>query len=64
VFDALDKDKSGAIDGNEFQVLCAAFGYQISVKEATDIVKSMDFTGTGKLIFDDFAHWLGLPRQG
>jgi calmodulin len=64
VFDALDKDKSGAIDGQELQVLCTAFGYEVSVKEATAIVKSMDYTGTGKLILDDFLHWLGLPRQG
>jgi Ca2+-binding EF-hand superfamily protein len=63
VFGAIDKDNSGAIDGPEFQRLCAAFDLQLSVQEAADIVKSMDFTGTGKLIFDDFCHWLGLPRQ-
>jgi Ca2+-binding EF-hand superfamily protein len=62
VFDAIDKDKSGAIDGAEFQKLCAAFDMALTVQEAADIVKSMDYTGTGKLIFDDLCHWLGLPR--
>jgi Ca2+-binding EF-hand superfamily protein len=64
VFEALDKDKNGVIDGAEFQVLCEAFDYTLTLKEATEVVKSMDHTGTGNLVFDDLCHWLGLPRLG
>jgi calcium-binding protein CML len=63
VFQAVDEDKSGSIDGSELQKLSEILGQPMTLEEATKVVKLWDFTGTGKVIFDDFCHWFGLPRQ-
>jgi Ca2+-binding EF-hand superfamily protein len=63
VFQAIDKDNRGSIDGVQLQKLGEVLGNPMTLEEAIGVVKSLDFTGTGRLIFDDFCHWLGLPRQ-
>jgi Ca2+-binding EF-hand superfamily protein len=62
VFKAIDVDQSGAISAPELCKFCSYLGGTITEKEADAVIKSMDYTGTGKLIWDDLCHWLGLPR--
>jgi Ca2+-binding EF-hand superfamily protein len=63
VYDAIDRDKSGALSPAELREFCSLIGHEISHSDAINVIKSMDFTGTGALIFDDLCHWLGLPRS-
>jgi Ca2+-binding EF-hand superfamily protein len=62
IFDAIDVNHSGAISPSELQEFCGYMGANMSEAEAISVVKSMDYTGLGKLIWDDLCHWLGLPR--
>jgi CRP-like cAMP-binding protein len=67
-FDALDRDRSGALDGEELHELAmwvfASFhpgGQELSVpereQEAQKIVAQLDANGDGKLDFSEFAEW-------
>jgi Ca2+-binding EF-hand superfamily protein len=62
VFDAIDVNHSGVISPTELQQFCTYMGGNMSEAEAVAVVKSMDYTGLGKLTWDDLCHWLGLPR--
>jgi Ca2+-binding EF-hand superfamily protein len=63
IFDALDSKGTGALTAEQLSQLSSLLGQPMTVAEAQGVIKSMDFTGTGKLIFDDLCHWLGLPRK-
>jgi Ca2+-binding EF-hand superfamily protein len=62
VFDAIDVNQSGAISAPELCKFCRYMGATLTEHEADEVIKSMDYTGTGKLVWDDLCHWLGLHR--
>jgi Ca2+-binding EF-hand superfamily protein len=63
LFQAVDKDNNGTIDGAELQKLAEVLGDPMTLKEANQVIKSLDSTGTGKLTFVNFCHWFRPPQQ-
>jgi len=58
IFKKFDSDKSGSIDGDEFQQLCEALGYVFASKsEVNKAVSMLDEDGTGDINWDEFSTW-------
>ena len=51
-----DKDRSGVIDKTEFKQAIQTFGYLLSDKILTTIMKRYDGVGDETMVFDDFVH--------
>ena len=58
LFDAIDEDHSGSINPDELVEYCRIMRIPITKKEATDVIKSMDYRGLGAIIFEDLCRWL------
>jgi len=53
-FRQYDLDSSGAIDRRELSIAIKSFGYNISDRIITILMRRFDRTGTGEVRFDDF----------
>lgn len=53
-----DRDNSGSIDQNELQTAIASFGFSLSPKFYTLVIRKFDRDGTQRITFDDFIQCL------
>jgi len=59
MFEKFDKDGSGSIDKNEFQLLCRNLGYALSSSELDFAMKEIDLDGNQTIQKGEFAKWWG-----
>ena len=57
VFDALDADRSGALDLSEVQVLAAKLGLVMATANAEEMLRAMDTDGDGEVSKEEFVSW-------
>ena len=57
VFDALDADRSGALDVSEVQVLAAKLGLVMATANAEEMLRAMDTDGDGEVSKEEFVSW-------
>ena len=57
LFNAVDEDGSGALDGDELANLCNRLGIAMSADDIAAALEEMDGDGDGTADFAEFAHW-------
>lgn len=63
-FEALDTDKDGRLDLEEFKAGCATLGIEISSAEAASEFATCDTDGGGMVLFEEFATWCCHRAEG
>lgn len=53
-FRSYDRDNSGSIDKNELKAALTSFGYRLSDRFYSILIRKFDRRGTGSVTFDDF----------
>ena len=61
VFDAIDKDGSGALDHDEFGQAMHRMGLGLSKAQVASIIQRIDSDGNGEIEYEEFAAELAKP---
>jgi hypothetical protein len=64
VFDAIDRDRSGAVEHKEFRMAMQRLGLGLTEKQMTMLIKKLDPTSAGVISSKRFHSWLGETPRG